>query len=84
MPRAWKPLLVLSLMAAMMGAAGWSQQQGPVPQEGQKEDEAILQNLEVVRELEMLQVLEMLEEMEMLEEVDPSLPPTSAREEEAR
>jgi hypothetical protein len=86
MPRVWKPLLLLSLIAAMMGTAAWSQQPGPVPREAQKEkeDEAILQDLEVVRELEMLQMLEMLQEMEILGEMDPSVPPASAREEEAR
>lgn len=84
MPRVWKLLLLLSLMAAMVGTAGWSQQPGSVPREAQKEDDAIPQDLEVVRELEMLQMLEMLQEMEILGEMDPSLPPTSAREEEAR
>ena len=84
MPPVWKPLLVLSLMAAMTGTAGWSQQPGPVPREAQKEDDAILQDLEVVRELEMLQMLEMLQEMEILGQMDPSLPPPSAREEEVR
>lgn len=84
MARAWKPLLLVGLIAAMTGTAGWSEQPGPVPQEQQKEDDAILQDLEIVRELEMLQMLEMLQEMEMLGEMDPSLPPTSAREEEVR
>lgn len=84
MPRVWKPLLLLGLMAAMMGTAAWSEQPGPVPQEEQKEDDAILQDLEIVRELEMLQMLEMLQEMEMLGEMDPSLPQGSESEEEVR
>ncbi len=84
MPRAWKLLVLLGLMAAIMGTAAWGEQSRPVPQEEHQEEDAIPQDLEMVRELEMLQMLQMLQEMEILGEMEPLLPPESASEEEAR
>ncbi|MFQ5850519.1 MAG: hypothetical protein ACE5JU_08015 [Candidatus Binatia bacterium] len=83
MPRAWKLLLLLPLVAASTGAVGWGEEQRLAPREEQLEKE-MLQDLEIVKELEMLQMLEMLREMETLSEIDPLLPPRSKGEEESR
>ncbi|MEE9154031.1 MAG: hypothetical protein V3U42_08070 [candidate division NC10 bacterium] len=84
MPRAWKLLVLLGLMAATAGVAGWSEPPRSGPPEEPQEDEAILHEIEVISELEMLQMFEILQEMEILGEMDLILLPRSQSDEGVR
>ncbi|MFQ5802073.1 MAG: hypothetical protein ACE5JQ_04155 [Candidatus Methylomirabilales bacterium] len=74
MPRVWKVLLLLGLMAASTGEVSWGEQGRPTSQVEQREEDEMLEDLEIVKELEMLQAFEILQEMEMLGEMESFQP----------
>lgn len=74
MPRLWKVLLLLGLMAAWTGEVSWGEPVRPTSKEEQREEYEMLEDLEIVKELEMLQAFEILQEMEILGELESFQP----------
>jgi len=74
MPRVWKVLLLLGLMAAWTGEVSWGEPVRPTSKEEQREEYEMIEDLEIVKELEMLQAFEILQEMEILGELESFQP----------
>ncbi len=74
MPRVWKVLLLLGLMAAWTGEVSWGEPVRPTSKEEQREEYEMLEDLEIVKELEMLQAFEILQEIEILGELESFQP----------
>ncbi|MCZ6481296.1 MAG: hypothetical protein O6929_12990 [candidate division NC10 bacterium] len=74
MPRVWKVLLLLGLMAACTGEVSWGEPVRPTSKEEQREEDEMLEDLEIVKELEMLQTFQILQEMEILGELESFQP----------
>ncbi len=84
MPRVWKVVLLLGLIAASTGKISWREQVRLAAQEETREEDDMPEDLEIVKDLEMLQVLQILEEMEILGEMESLLSAGPEQEEGAR